>query len=139
MSNEPTSPPSDRPATSDADRRIEPRFAIELETSVVVAGNSGQLMGKSRNISKSGVFVYLDQELAPGTGVNVVLTDTVLGIELHARAEVVHHVAGLGIGLSFLDMETGAREDLATILQHWKDHREQTYSGRWVRTDGDKR
>lgn len=57
------------------EKRSVRRFAFDLPTSVKFLNDAQcEITGHTRNVSSRGVFMYLDAELAEGTGIEFIMT-----------------------------------------------------------------
>jgi c-di-GMP-binding flagellar brake protein YcgR len=87
------------------DKRSHARFPMNLEVTIVVAGE--RYRAESRDVSLGGMFVYTDVKVPFGANVGVMLKLPALKEEISVEAVARWHQDG-GVGLSFKSMR--ARE-----------------------------
>jgi uncharacterized protein (TIGR02266 family) len=90
---------------------------VALETDVRIAGAEGELWGRSRNVSRGGMFVESEHDLAPDSEVQLEFSLPESDARLSPTAKVVWRrpasasVAG-GLGLQFLKLDREAARRL---------------------------
>ena len=95
------------------DRRQHPRIPCQIQ--VIVEGLPAPMAMTSRDISHGGVFLF---SRAP-RALNCELDVTIQAgrDQVRARGLVVHHLAGVGFGVRFLEVSARDRDTLADFLE----------------------
>jgi c-di-GMP-binding flagellar brake protein YcgR len=68
-----------------AERRILPRFTLQMPVSVVIPGNGLKINGTTRDVSAGGIFFYADAPVAVQQEIELVMT-----LSQDAQASAVH-------------------------------------------------
>lgn len=82
--------PATHPSRDQPDRRSAPRYLLSLPISAHVAHKAEPVAGISRNISVRGVYFTIDEELTPGSVLDVSFTlpvETSEDTEVFVRAQ----------------------------------------------------
>lgn len=98
------------------ERRAVRRFDMRLPALVSIGGaTSGEVHTETQNVSACGIFFYLDQEIAPGAELDVVLTlpphvtlTDAVRVRLHARVVRVERprpLSRVGVAVVFENHE----------------------------------
>ena len=66
--------PATQPVRRHPDRRSAPRYLLSLPIIVHVAQNAEPVAGQTRDISVRGIYFTIDQELTPGSVVDLSFT-----------------------------------------------------------------
>ncbi len=105
-----------RTATADADRRLQPRYAMDKPCTLQIDG-APRTDGRLRDISRGGARVEGFATLPPGTR-GTLHADT-LGRDCHARFTVAERLPDGSIRLNFLD--DAVSENLLAILDGFEN------------------
>ena len=111
---------SDDP-TGDARRDFE-REMVRTESLIVESHPEGALtvLGTSRNLSRSGIFVESSAELKIGDEVQLFVGSMRSAAALRAVARVVHVEPGVGFGARFIDEDDESRQCVSTFIHRFK-------------------
>jgi len=94
-------------------KRAQERFPCFLD---VVIDNAQSC--KAYDISQGGIYVRTDNVLKPGSIVIIRLFSG--NAELELKARVKHCVDGIGMGLMFIDLDTGLKTKIRAFLEEIK-------------------
>jgi hypothetical protein len=105
------------PAQRDFEREL-----VRTETLIVESHPEGvrTVLGTSRNLSKSGIFVESSAELKIGDEVQLFVGSMRSAAALRAVAKVVHVEPGVGFGARFTDEDEESRECVAAFIHRFK-------------------
>jgi len=99
---------------SGAERRIGDRHDVALTVLIWTGGGGRHLVGRARNVSRSGIFVQVDHPLPVGRRVDLVIESKV-GV-IATSGLVVHAVEGQGMGVRFARLSARTEELLCSLL-----------------------
>jgi hypothetical protein len=99
---------------SGGDRRLEPRYSVNLEIEWEAA--VGRKKGTINDISQEGCFVLCSGEVEDGERVLLFfpLTD---GIKVQFTGEVINHTFDIGFGVQFTEMSAAQRKLLTKLIE----------------------
>jgi hypothetical protein len=99
-------------------RPRDPREAIAVEVVAIDRETAGlALVGRSRNLSMSGIFVETRESPAVGTELQIYLGLEKVRAGLRAVGRVVHVAPGVGFGAKFLDESLDGRTFMQRFMQ----------------------
>lgn len=101
-------------------RRRHPRYVYVEEVSLASVDDRIKILGRSGNVSQSGVFVESLAVLPKGSEVSLKLPPKNAIIE--ARALVRNVREGIGMGLEFTSLKPASRKKLAHLLEKISEH-----------------
>jgi hypothetical protein len=103
-------------------RRDFERELVRTETLIVESHPEGMrtVLGTSRNLSKSGIFVESTAEVKVGDEVQLFVGSMRSAAALRAVARVMHVDPGVGFGARFVDEDDESRDCVAAFLQRFK-------------------
>ena len=103
---------------SDDARRDFSRELVRTETLIVESHPAGvrTVLGTSRNLSKSGIFVESEAVMKIGDEVQLFVGSMRSSAALRAVAKVVHVEPGVGFGAHFIDDDDESRECVAAFI-----------------------
>jgi hypothetical protein len=101
------------------ERRQEPRFAGEVEVLIEIGGGGRSVKGRSKDISKTGIFVLTSEYIAPNMRVGLVMRIPGGTENLAVGGVVVHSRQGIGVGINFRVLSDRAKEQLDLLLERW--------------------
>jgi hypothetical protein len=104
-----------------AKREFE-RELVRTETLIVESHPAGMrtVLGTSRNVSRSGIFVESTAELKIGDEVQLFVGSMRSAAALRAVARVVHVEPGVGFGAHFIDEDAESRHCVAAFIERFK-------------------
>ncbi len=105
-----------------AARRLFERELVRTETLIVESHPEGvrTVIGTSRNLSKSGIFVESNATLKIGDEVQLFIGSMRSSAALRAVATVVHVVPGVGFGAHFVDDDDESRDCVTSFISRFK-------------------
>jgi len=108
-------------ATGAARRDFE-REMVRTETLIVESHPEGMrtVLGTSRNLSKSGIFVESNATVKIGDEVQLFVGSMRSAAALRAVARVVHVEPGVGFGARFIDEDDESRQCVSTFIDRFK-------------------
>lgn len=103
-------------------RRDFERELVRTETLIVESHPEGMrtVLGTSRNLSKSGIFVESDAAVKLGDEVQLFVGSMRSAAALRAVARVMHVEPGVGFGARFIDEDDESRQCVATFIERFK-------------------
>jgi hypothetical protein len=103
-------------------RRDFERELVRTETLIVESHPDGvrTVLGTSRNLSRSGIFVESSAKVAVGDEVQLFVGSMRSAAALRAVARVMHVDPGVGFGARFVDEDDESRECVAAFLARFK-------------------
>ncbi len=84
-----------------SDRRQDPRKPLQLGVTVHVGGGGSQVQGTSVDLSRSGIFVRLTEELGIGQRVDLIIDPHEKDGLIVIGGVVKHIVKDVGVGIEF--------------------------------------
>ena len=105
-----------------AARRDFERELVRTETLIVESHPEGvrTVLGTSRNLSKSGIFVESTAVLKLGDEVQLFVGSMRSAAALRAVAKVMHVEPGVGFGAHFIDEDDESRECVSSFISRFK-------------------
>ena len=94
------------------------RFAAYRGLCLIYEGRSEIIEVRAPDISPKGMFIHIPNQFPEGAVIKVEFWLSRSGAHIKARAEVRYCLAGVGIGVEFVDI---AEEDQAIIEREIKD------------------
>jgi hypothetical protein len=106
----------------DATKRDFERELVRTETLIVESHPEGMrtVLGTSRNLSKSGIFVESSADVKIGDEVQLFIGSMRSAAALRAVAKVMHIEPGVGFGARFIDEDDESRECVAAFITRFK-------------------
>jgi hypothetical protein len=103
-------------------RREFDRHLVRTETMVVEIHPEGSrtVVGTTRDLSRSGVFVESQIEVAIGTEVQLFIGSMRTAAALRVVACVVHVEPGVGFGARFVDEDDESREVVESFISRFR-------------------
>ena len=103
-------------------RRDFERELVRTETLIVESHPEGvrTVLGTSRNLSKSGIFVESSSNVKIGDEVQLFVGSMRSAAALRAVAKVMHVEPGVGFGARFIDEDDESRECVAAFIARFK-------------------
>ncbi len=95
--------------------------SIELQVVVHVSGSENRYHGTSVDLSSSGIFVRMREEIAQGKRVDIVISSEKLGVNIATTATVVHRLPSTGLGLRFGVQTDRLREEIKELVDALRD------------------
>jgi hypothetical protein len=80
------------------------RFATYRGLNIVYEGRSEQILVRAPDISPRGMFIHIPQHFPEGAVLKLEFCLSRSGREVRTRAEVRYCLAGVGIGVEFIDI-----------------------------------
>lgn len=98
------------------------RELVRTETLIVESHPDGArtVLGTSRNLSKSGIFVESTATLQVGDEVQLFVGSMRSSAALRALARVVHVEPGVGFGARFVDEDDESRDCVEAFIERFK-------------------
>lgn len=84
--------------------RMAKRFSSLRDLSVSYEGHSEDIVTRPPDISTRGMFINTTRTFPEGAVLNVRFRLALSGCEVHSRAEVRYCLAGVGVGVEFIDI-----------------------------------
>ncbi len=105
-----------------AARREFEREMVRTETLIVESHPEGvrTVLGTSRNLSKSGIFVESSANVKLGDEVQLFVGSMRSAAALRAVARVMHIEPGVGFGAHFIDEDDESRECVTAFIHRFK-------------------
>ncbi len=105
-----------------AARRDFEREMVRTETLIVESHPEGvrTVLGTSRNLSRSGIFVESSATVKVGDEVQLFVGSMRSAAALRVVARVVHVDAGVGFGAHFVDEDDESRGCVASFIERFK-------------------
>lgn len=105
-----------------AARRDFERELVRTETLIVESHPEGMrtVLGTSRNLSKSGIFVESKADVKIGDEVQLFVGSMRSAAALRVVARVMHVDPGVGFGARFVDEDDESRECVAAFIGRFK-------------------
>jgi hypothetical protein len=88
--------------------RLTPRFSSLRDLSVTYEGHSQDVATHPPDISTRGMFFNTNRNFPEGAVLNVRFRLANSGVEIQTRAEVRYCLAGVGVGVEFVDISPKA-------------------------------
>jgi hypothetical protein len=95
-----------------AAQRLGPRISAIRDLSVDYEGYSESIVTRPPDISTRGMFINTSRAFPEGAVLNVQFCLALSGIEIRCRAEVRYCLAGVGVGVEFVEISA---ESIAAI------------------------
>lgn len=107
---------------SGAARREFVREMVRTETLIVESHPEGArtVLGTSRNLSKSGIFVESTAQVKIGDEVQLFVGSMRSAAALRVVARVVHVEPGVGFGAHFVDEDEESRDCVSAFITRFK-------------------
>ena len=93
------------------------RYALLSELSVFYEGYSDEVPVRPPDISPQGLFINTPRHFPVGAVLKIRFRLSRSGVEVEARAEVRYCLAGVGIGVEFLDISPEYRSAIEEELR----------------------
>jgi len=84
--------------------RMAPRISSLRELSVTYEGHSEELITRPPDISTRGMFINTNRVFPEGAVLKVAFRLALTGARIHTRAEVRYCLAGVGVGVEFVEI-----------------------------------
>lgn len=98
------------------------RFATYRGLNIVYEGRSEQLKVRAPDISRRGMFIHIPQHFPEGAVLKLEFRLCRSGRNVKARAEVRYCLAGVGIGVEFVDIspedEQAIEDEIEGLMGH---------------------
>jgi PilZ domain len=88
--------------------RVAPRVSSLRDLSVTYEGRSEEIALKPPDISTRGMFINTTHNFPEGAVLNVTFRLGHSGVQISTRAEVRYCLAGVGVGVEFVDISPAA-------------------------------
>lgn len=85
-------------------QRLAPRISAIRDLSVDYEGYSESIITRPPDISTRGMFINTNRVFPEGAVLNVQFSLAVSGVEIRSRAEVRYCLAGVGVGVEFVEI-----------------------------------
>jgi hypothetical protein len=85
-------------------RRLEPRYAAHRELAVTYEGHSEEIPVRAPDISPRGIFINTSQSFPEGAVLCIEFRLARTDVQVKTRAEVRYYLAGVGVGVQFIDL-----------------------------------
>ena len=108
-------------------QRLAPRISAIRDLSVDYEGYSEQIVTRPPDISTRGMFINTNRVFPEGAVLNVQFCLAFSGVEIRSRAEVRYCLAGVGVGVEFIEISS---ESVAAIQKEIETASRQTSAGR---------
>jgi PilZ domain len=108
-------------------QRLAPRISAIRDLSVDYEGYSEQIVTRPPDISTRGMFINTNRVFPEGAVLNVQFCLAFSGVEIRSRAEVRYCLAGVGVGVEFIEISS---ESVAAIQKEIETASRQTTAGR---------
>ncbi len=95
-------------------QRLAPRISAIRDLSVDYEGYSEQIVTRPPDISTRGMFINTNRVFPEGAVLNVQFCLAFSGVEIRSRAEVRYCLAGVGVGVEFIEISP---ESVAAITK----------------------
>ena len=95
-------------------QRLAPRISAIRDLSVDYEGYSESIVTRPPDISTRGMFINTSRVFPEGAVLNVQFCLALSGIEIRSRAEVRYCLAGVGVGVEFVEISP----ESITAIQH---------------------
>ncbi len=92
----------------DIEGRESQRYQLPSDLSVVYEGETAEVPVHPADLSTRGMFIPTPRELPIGSVLKVSFRLKRTGVRINVRAEVRHCVAGVGVGVEFLELSPEA-------------------------------
>lgn len=99
------------------DRRRSQRFDLSAAVTMHVGGGGRTVLGRTTNVSKSGLFVMTREHVSEGQRVELMLVPDNKTEVIFVTGIVVHLVPGYGVGVRFSALSVRADGRLAALLK----------------------
>jgi hypothetical protein len=108
-------------------QRLAPRISAIRDLSVDYEGYSEQIVTRPPDISTRGMFINTNRVFPEGAVLNVQFCLAFSGVEIRSRAEVRYCLAGVGVGVEFIEISS---ESVSAIQKEIETASRQTTAGR---------
>lgn len=107
---------------SDDQKRDFTRELVRTETLIVESHPEGvrTVLGTSRNLSKSGIYVESTAPVKIGDEVQLFVGSMRSAAALRAVAKIVHVEEGVGFGAHFIDEDDESRDCVSLFIERFK-------------------
>lgn len=89
-------------------QRLAPRISAIRDLSVDYEGYSESIVTRPPDISTRGMFINTSRVFPEGAVLNVQFCLAISGVEIRSRAEVRYCLAGVGVGVEFVEISSEA-------------------------------
>ena len=110
--------PAKRAAATDHGR-TGPRIQSLRKISFNYEGQSEHLEIRPPDVSSRGMFIATNRAFPEGAVLKLVFRLTLTGAEIEARGEVRYCLAGVGVGVEFLDLAPKAAQKIEQETKLW--------------------
>jgi hypothetical protein len=110
--------PAKRAAATDH-ARTGPRIQSLRKISFNYEGQSEHLEIRPPDVSSRGMFIATNRAFPEGAVLKLVFRLTLTGAEIEARGEVRYCLAGVGVGVEFLDLAPKAAQKIEQETKLW--------------------
>lgn len=119
---------------TEPNRRRRPRFSVDGEADLAEIGGRSRLGGRLVQLSEFGCLISSNEEIAPGTGLRLVLSMCDVSVAL--RGHVRYNAQNCAMGIEFQEIRQGDRPLLDYVLARLKKPRLEDFADLEVDTDG---
>jgi hypothetical protein len=100
-----------------ATSRKAPRYSSLCDLSVTYEGDSEDVATRPPDISAQGMFINTNRNFPEGAVLNVHFRLAETGVEVRARGEVRYCLAGVGVGVEFVEIAPEAVRAIEKEIQ----------------------
>lgn len=93
------------------------RFAAYRGLNIIYEGRSEQIEVRAPDISPRGMFIHIQQHFPEGTVLKLEFRLSSSGRSVKTRAEVRYCLAGVGIGVEFVDISPEDEQAIADEIE----------------------
>jgi|HubBroStandDraft_6_1064221.scaffolds.fasta_scaffold01280_4 hypothetical protein len=98
-------------------QRMAPRISAIRDLSVDYEGYSEEIVTRPPDISTRGMFINTSRVFPEGAVLNVHFHLALSGFEIRSRAEVRYCLAGVGVGVEFIEISPDAVEAITKEIE----------------------
>lgn len=110
--------------TSGRDRRRAERHPVILDITMNLGGAAPVIVGRSVDVSRSGIFIMTDAVIAAGRRVDLVIKGEPNEPPVLTSGTVVHVVATLGVGIRFSSQTAMTRQRIERLIEDFYDRKQ---------------
>ncbi len=101
--------------------RVHERYALYRDLTIVYEGHGQEISLRVPDLSQRGMFINTPQEFPEGAVLRVRFRLSGTGEEVSARGEVRYCLAGVGIGLEFVEISAEAEQAIEEELRQGRN------------------
>lgn len=98
-------------------QREAPRYTSFRDLRVTYEGHSEDVATRPADLSTRGMFINTSRNFPEGAILNVAFRLTRTQVEINTRCEVRYCLPGVGVGVEFLAIDSGAARAIETEIQ----------------------